>query len=303
MNEVVKVAAAQVSPYFLDKEKTIDKACKIIEEVANNGAQLVVFPEAFVPGYPDWTWLIPNHKGADLNKLYVKLVENAISIQDKHTKLLCDAARKNKIYVVIGVNERNSEASNASLYNSILFIDDQGEIMGVHRKLIPTGGERLIWSQGDGSTLHVFDTKIGKLGGLICWENFMPLARYSMYQKGTQILAAPTWDKSPKWLSSIQFIAREGGMFVISVCQGLKKDDIPDEYDFKKNYPADREWINSGNSCIVNPKGDIIAGPLENEKGILYAELDLSEILSSKRLFDVTGNYSRPDVFTFEINK
>ena len=125
----------------------------------------MVFPEAFVPGYPDWTWLIPNNKGADLNKLYVKLVENAISIQDKHTKLLSDAARKNKIYVVIGVNERNSEASNASLYNSILFIDDQGEIMGVHRKLIPTGGERLIWSQGDGSTLHVFDTKIGKLGG------------------------------------------------------------------------------------------------------------------------------------------
>ena len=303
MSNFVKVAAAQVSPHFLNKEKTIEKACKVIREASNNGAKLIVFPEAFVSGYPDWTWLIPNHQSATLNQLYADLLENAISIPDESTTILCEVARENEIYVIIGINERNSESSNTSLYNSLLYIDDQGEIMGVHRKLIPTGGERLIWSQGDGSTLHTFETKLGKLGGLICWEAFMPLARNAMYQKGIQIFAVPTWDKSSKWLLSARYFAKEGGMFVISVCQAFKKDDIPDKYEFKSLYPADRDWVNSGNSCIINPKGDIIAGPLEKEEGILYADLDLSEIISSKRLFDVTGNYSRPDVFTFDVKE
>ncbi|MDD8018055.1 MAG: carbon-nitrogen hydrolase family protein [Bacteroidota bacterium] len=303
MYDQIKVSAAQVSPCFLNKSKTVDKACEIIKQAGSEHAKLIVFPEAFISGYPDWIWLIQNSKSKDLNNLYIELVKNAVSIPDSSTKQLCDTAKQAGIYVIIGMNEINVESSNNSLYNTILFIDDKGTILGKHRKLIPTSGERLLWSQGDGSTLHVFDTSIGKLSGLICWENFMPLARHALYAMGTQILAAPTWDKSVQWVSSLQHIAREGGAFVISSCMALKKDDIPDRYDFKKLYPQDREWINTGNSCIVNPKGEIIAGPVEAKKEILYADIDLSQITASKRMFDVAGHYARPDVFKFGVNR
>ena len=303
MTKNIKVASAQLSPIFLNKEKTVEKACKAILEAGENGANLIVFPEAFISGYPDWVWLIPNSKGADLNELYLKLVENAVSVPDSTTSKLCKAAKKANINVVIGMHERNSETSSASLFNSLLFIDDKGNILGKHRKLIPTGGERLIWSQGDGSTLCSYDTSAGKIAGLICWENFMPLARNTIYEFGTQILASPTWDKSPNWIQSMQHIAREGGLFVISTCMALKMDDIPDEYEFKKLYPEGREWINVGNSSIIAPNGQFLAGPLEAEEGILYADIDLKQIIKAKRMFDVVGHYSRPDVFSFKVKK
>ena len=299
----MKVTAAQLSPIFLNKEKTVAKAVKAIKEAGKNGSKLIVFPEAFISGYPDWVWLIPNSKGADLNALYIKLVENAVSVPDDSTGKLCKAAKEANINVVMGMHEKNSETSGSSLYNSLLYISDQGKIIGKHRKLIPTGGERLIWAQGDGSTLKSYDTSAGKIGGLICWENFMPLVRNAMYESGVQILAAPTWDKSPNWLISMQHNAREGGMFVISCCMALKMEDIPDEYEFKKLYPTGREWINAGNSCIVAPNGKIIAGPLEAEEGILYADIDLKDIIASKRMFDVVGHYARPDVFNFSVNR
>ena len=301
MTKIVKVAAAQLSSVFLNKEKTIEKACKAILEAGENGADLIVFPEAFISGYPDWVWLIPNSKGADLNELYVKLVHNAVSVPDDSTRKLGEAAKEAGINVVIGMHERNSESSNASLFNSLLFIDDQGLIMGTHRKLIPTGGERLIWSQGDGSTLRSYDTSAGKIAGLICWENFMPLARNAIYESGAQLLATPTWDKSPNWIQSMQHVAREGGLFVISSCMALKMDDIPDNYAFKKLYPEGREWINVGNSAIIAPNGQILAGPLEPEEGVLYADIDLDQVIKAKRMFDVVGHYSRPDVFTFNV--
>jgi len=297
----VKIAAAQISPVFLDKEKTINKACETIKEAAENGAKLVVFPEAFIPGYPDWTWLVPNSKGAELNNLYEILLKNSVSIP-KDTKKLCAAAKEAGIYVVVSVNEKNSEASNSSLYNTIIYIDDKGNILGKHRKLIPTGGERLIWAQGDGSTLDTYTTPFGKLGGLICWENFMPLARTDLYAQGVNILAAPTWDKSSNWKISMQHIAREGGMFIISCCMVLKIKDIPDKFEFKKLYPKDREWVTTGNSVVVSPDGKIIAGPLEGE-GILYADLDLKLIAKAKRMFDVAGHYGRPDVFKFKVDR
>ena len=303
MTENIKVAAAQLSPIFLNKEKTVEKACKAIIEAGENGAHLIVFPEAFISGYPDWVWLIPNSKGADLSELYLTLVENAVSIPDDSTKKLCDAAKKTNINVVIGIHERNTETSNASLFNGLLFIDNKGSILGKHRKLIPTGGERLIWSQGDGSTLRSYDTSAGKIAGLICWENFMPLARNAIYQFGTQILVSPTWDKSPNWLQTMQHIAREGGLFVISACMAIKMDDIPNEYEFKKLYPEGREWINVGNSAIIAPNGKILAGPLEAEEGILYADINLQDIIKAKRMFDVVGHYSRPDVFNFNVTQ
>ncbi len=303
MTKNIKVAAAQLSPIFLNKERTVEKACEAILDAGEKGVDLIVFPEAFIPGYPDWVWLIPNSKSAELNELYLKLVENAVSIPDDTTKKLCKAAKKAKVNVVIGLHERNTETSNASLFNSLLFIDDQGSILGKHRKLIPTGGERLIWSQGDGSTLCAYDTSVGKIAGLICWENFMPLARNAIYEFGTQILVSPTWDKSPNWIQTMQHIAREGGLFVISACMALKIDDIPDEFEFKKLYPKGREWINVGNSSIIAPNGKVIAGPLEAEEGILIVDINLQDIIKAKRMFDAVGHYSRPDVFNFNLNK
>jgi len=301
MAKIFKIASAQLTPVFLDREKTIEKACNAILEAGEKEAKLIVFPEAFISGYPDWVWLIPNSKGAELNELYVKLVDNAISIPDDSTRKLCNAAKQAGISVVMGMHERNTETSGTSLFNSLLFINDEGEILGKHRKLVPTGGERLVWAQGDGSSFQSYDTSAGKIAGLICWENYMPLARNAVYETGAQILAAPTWDKSPNWLQSMQHNAREGGLFVISTCMALRMDDIPKEYNFKTLYPEGREWINTGNSCIINPKGQIIAGPLEAEEGILYAEINLDTITEAKRLFDVVGHYSRPDVFNFSI--
>jgi len=237
-----------------------------------------------------------------LNELYVKLVENAVSIPEKSTDRLCKAAKSAGINVVMGMHELNSETSSTSLYNSLLFINNQGVIIGKHRKLIPTGGERLVWSRGDGSTLRSYDTSAGRIAGLICWENFMPLARNAIYESGAQILASPTWDKSPNWLQTMHHIAREGGLFVISTCMALRMDDIPDKYEFKKLYPEGRDWINVGNSCIIAPNGKLLAGPIEGEEGILYADIDLQQIIAVKRMFDVVGHYSRPDVFEFNVN-
>lgn len=301
MIKKTKIAAAQLTPVFLNKEKTVDKACSAILEAGKNGAKLIVFPEAFISGYPDWVWLYPPHKTKELGNLYVKLVENAVSIPDDTTERLCKAAKDANINVVMGMNERNTETSNSSLFCTLLFIGDQGTILGKHRKLMPTNCERMVWSQGNGSTLKSYDTSIGKIGGLICWENFMPLARNAIYEAGTQIYVAPTWDKGPDWLGTMQHIAREGGVFVISNCMTLHIDDLPQE--LKEIYPKDKEWISKGLSCIINPKGEIISGPLDSEEGILYADIDLLEIIAAKRRFDVVGHYSRPDVFNFTINK
>ena len=288
-------------PYFSTGKKPWRRPVRLLRKLGEKGADLIVFPEAFIPGYPDWVWLIPNSKGAELNELYAKLVANAIDVPDETTEVLCKAAKKAGINVIMGMHERNTETSGTSLYNSLLFIDDQGVIMGKRRKLIPTGGERLIWAQGDGSDFRSYQTKAGRIGGLVCWENYMPLARTALYEAGIQILAAPTWDKSPKWLQSMQHIAREGGVFVVSTCMAIKIGDVPDGFAFKNLYPEGREWINTGNSCIIDPMGQIMAGPLEAEEGILYAEIDLNTITEAKRMFDVVGHYARTDVFNFSL--
>jgi len=303
MNNKILVSAAQLTPVYLNKKLTIEKACEAIFTAGNSGAKLIVFPEVFISGYPDWIWLVPNSNAKELNELYIDLLRNSVSVQDASTEKLCKAAKSANIHVAIGIHERNVKRSGSSLYNSILFISDKGKILGIHRKLIPTGGERLIWAQGDGSTLTAYSTSIGKLGGLICWENFMPLARTALYEQGTQILVAPTWDKSTNWIETMRAYAREGGMYIISACMALKVDDIPNKYNFKNMYPKEKEWINIGNSCIIGPNGKIIEGPLTSKEGILYAELNLDEISNAKRMFDVAGHYSRRDVFNFSLIK
>jgi len=297
------VAAAQFAPVYLNRAQTIEKACDVIADAGRAGVALVVFPEVFVSGYPDWVWLVPNSAGAALNDLYRELWENAVTIPDESTGQLCRAARSAGVHVAIGMNERNAEASHASLYNTLLLIDSEGNIVGTHRKLMPTGGERLVWAQGDGSTLHVWNTPFARVGALICWENFMPLARTAMYTGGAQILVAPTWDKSENWLASMRHIAREGGMYVVSCCMALHRDAVPDRLEFKSSYPADRQWLNAGNSCVVSPQGKIIVGPVSEREELIVAEVDLSQITAAKRMFDVAGHYARPDVFSFRVNR
>ncbi len=301
MTTPIRVAAAQLAPAFLDLQKTVEIACRAIAEAGSEGAELIVFPEAFLCGYPDWTWLIPNSRKAELDELYEVLLAQSVSVPDQATGRICQAAREAGINVVVGINERNAEKSGASLYNSLLFIDADGNILGTHRKLIPTGGERLIWGQGDGSSLRSYHTSAGSVAGLICWENYMPLARQAIFEAGAQILAAPTWDKSANWLQSMQHIAREGGLFVISCCMALPMKAIPDSFAFKAMYPEGREWVNTGNSCIIGPDGKFLAGPLEARQGILYADLDPGQIVRAKRLFDAAGHYARPDVFSFAL--
>lgn len=298
------IAAVQASPVFLDREKTVAKACRLIGAAAKQGARLIVFPEAFVPTYPDWVWALPPGEMGLASALYAELVANSVDIPGDATAKLSAAARKAKAIVAIGVNERNVEASGASLYNTLLYIDAEGQIMGKHRKLVPTGAERLVWAQGDGSTLEAFDTPLGKLGGLICWENYMPLARYAMYAWGTQIYLAPTWDRGTTWLATLQHIAREGRTYVAGCCMALRKDDIPDRFEFKQRFYKDAgEWINVGGSAIVDPEGNIIAGPSRAKEEILYAEVDPAMTAGSRALFDVAGHYGRPDVFELIVHR
>ena len=296
------VAVVQAASVFLDLPASVEKACALIAEAAAGGARLILFPEAFLPGYPDWVWVAPPGTQKPIhNAMNRALRENAVTVPDGNTQRLCQAARKAKVMVAMGLHERNTEASGASLYNTLLLIDARGEIIARHRKLMPTGGERLVWAQGDGSSLRVHDTPLGRVGGLICWENFMPLARQALYNQGEQIHLAPTWDSSDGWRGSMQHIAREGGMFVLSSCMALRMDELPDSLPFKALYPEGKTWVNRGGSCIVDPLGKIIAGPLMEAQGILTAELDLGLIAEWKWMFDAAGHYARPDVFRFSV--
>ena len=299
-----KIAAVQASPVFLDREATLAKACEMISEAGRSGARLVVFPEAFIPTYPDWVWRIPPGQHRMLADAYAELLEQSVEIPGSVTETLSRAARQAGVYVVMGLNERNARASNASLYNTLLYIDPEGNLMGKHQKLVPTAPERMVWAQGDGSTLEVYDTSLGKLSGLICWENYMPLARYSLYAWGTQIYLAPTWDSGEPWLSTLRHIAKEGRVYVVGCAIAMRKEDIPERFEFKAKYYSEvGEWINKGGSTIVSPDGKLIAGPLDEEEGILYAEVDPRQMRGPKWNLDVAGHYARPDVFRLTVSK
>lgn len=295
-----KVAAVQAAPVFLDRAATVAKACDLIAEAAAHGARLVVFPESFVPAYPDWVWAIPAGQDGTLGALYAQLLEEAVTIPSPATEQLCRAAQTAGTHVAIGITER-AGADGTSLYNTLLYIDAAGQILGIHRKLIPTGGERLVWSRGDGATLGVYPTPLGKVGGLICWENYMPLARYALYAWGVEIYLAPTWDRGANWLATLRHIARESRAYVVGCCMALRKSDIPAHLGLDRFYSDSDEWINHGDSAIVSPTGEFVAGPLQNAEGILYAPIDLDQLRRSRWNFDVAGHYARPDVFQLHV--
>jgi len=299
-----KIAAVQASPVFLDLDASVEKACSLIRETGKEGARLVVFPEAFLPGYPVWVWFIPAGHTHPLREVYSELHANSIGIPGPETERLGEAAAEYGVAVAMGVNERNSEGSDSSLYNTLLFLGPDGSILGKHRKLIPTAGERMVWSQGDGSDLEVFDLPFGKLGGLLCWENYMPLARYALAAWGEQIHAAPTWDRGEPWLSTMRHIAKEGRAFVLGSCQPFHKDDIPDRFTFKEKYLDGVEgWLNPGLSVIVDPDGKVVAGPAEEEETILFAEVQPDQLIGPRWQLDPAGHYARPDVFELRVHR
>jgi len=297
------VAAVQAAPVFLDREATVEKACSLIAEAGARGAKLAVFPEGFIPAYPFWIWFIPAGETHALRELYAELLDNAVTIPSAATDRLCAAARDAGVHVAIGVNERNAEASGTTLYNSLLYIGADGRILGKHRKLVPTAGERLVHAQGDGSTLEVYDLDIGRLGGLVCWENYMPLARYALYAWGVQLYAAPTWDRGEPWLSTLRHIAKEGRAYVLGCCSAMRRTDVPDRYAFKAKYLPDAEWLNPGDSAIVDPDGKFLVEPVREREEILYAEVDLRRLSGPRWQLDVAGHYARPDVFQLTVRR
>jgi nitrilase len=297
------VAAVQTAPVFLDREATLEKACKLIAEAAGNGARLVVFPECFIPTYPMWVWFLQPMKTAELRELYTELLDNAVTVPSDATERLCAAARESNVAVSIGMNEVNAESSGATLFNANLLIAPDGTIVGKRRKLMPTGGERLVHGFGDGSTLEVSELEIGRVSCLTCWENYMPLARHAMWAWGAQIHVAPTWDRGEPWISTLRHTAKEGRVYVIGCCSAIHVNDIPDRYSFKESLPDGMEWINPGDSAIVDPDGKFVAGPANEEDTILYGEIDPANFRGPRFQLDVAGHYGRPDIFELTVNR
>ena len=296
----IKVSLVQESPVFFDKEKTMDKMEEIIAQNAALGCNLIVFPESFIPGYPrGFTFgAVVGNRTEEGRKLYTHYYKNSISLDGPDMDRLIDMAKSNGVYLCVGVTEK--QEVNGSLYCSMIYISPTNGLLGVHRKIKPTGTERLIWAEAGGESLTTFDTKIGKLGGLICWENYIPMARMAMYKQGVEIYIAPTADSREAWTSTMQHIALEGRCFVLGCNQYYTKSMYPEE--FKEFVSDEKEKMCEGGSIIVSPLGEIIAGPLFGEAGCLIAELDLDEVQDSKLDFDVIGHYARNDIFELTVN-
>lgn len=302
---MLKLAVAQESSVLLDRKKTIEKAVSVVEQAVAVGAQLVIFPEAFIPCYPAWIWrLRPGGDWGTSEALHARLLDNSVNLDSNDLAPLCDAAKKLKITVVCGLNERDSQLSKATLYNTVIIIGPDGKILNRHRKLMPTNPERMVWGFGDGSGLNVVETTSGRIGTLLCWENYMPLARYTLYSQGIDIYIAPTYDSGDDWIGTLRHIAREGRCWVVGSGVVLTSDDIPADFPEKEAlYPDSETWINPGDSVVIAPGGEIVAGPKRKEKGLLYAEVDLNRVGIAKRALDVAGHYARPDIFTLHVNK
>lgn len=301
----VKVAAIQASPVMFNKEESIKKACRLIREASREGVHIVLLPEAFIPAYPrglDFGMKVGVREshGRDL---WLKYWENAVDLNSRDLDKIKSTVKKAKITLAMGIIEREGDFGSATLYCTLLYINSNGEIIGKHRKLKPTGSERSIWGEGDGSTMPVFQTEHAKVGGLICWENYMPLARMAMYGKGVEIYFAPTADYRDTWNICMQHIAFEGRCFVLGCNQYITKDMYPNELNLDGELSKYPNTISRGGSVIVAPSGKILAGPLYDREGILYAELNMSEIIKGKLDFDVTGHYARPDVFKLQVDE
>lgn len=316
----VKVAVAQTAPVFMDKEKSIEKACRYIKEAGDNGAELVVFPEAFIPGYPAFYTLGYESNPHDWTDYMIALQDNSISIPGDDAQVLVNAANKAGAYVVIGCNELSDAPGSQTVYNTLLFIDRNGGILGKHRKLMPTYTERVYWGMGDGSDLKVYQTEIGRIGGLICWENHMTAVRAHMINQGEEFHIAVwpgNWQRGSEQLleadtspggnncliqSLIRVHAFEAGAFVLSACGYLTEEDFPERWNYIKNSDhINFDW-SSGGSAIINPAGRQLFEPHFEKDAILYSDCYANQIKAVKAIFDSLGHYSRKDVIGITIN-
>ncbi len=300
-----KLAIVQTPPVFLDREATLQRAVGHVEEAAAGGAELVVFPEAYIPGYPSWIWrLKPGGDWGQCETLHGRLLEQSVDISRGDLKPLCEAARRHQVTLLCGINERDSELSRSTLYNSYVIIGADGELLNCHRKVMPTNPERMVWGFGDGSGLNVVDTPCGRVSSLLCWENYMPLARYALYAQGVEIYVAPTYDSGDDWIETLRHIAREAGCWVVGSGNLLRGSDMQvDVGDARDIYPDADEWVNPGDSVVIAPGGKVVAGPMRQESGILYAEIELSKVGLARRPLDVVGHYARPDIFQLKVNR
>jgi len=301
---VTRLAIVQKAPAFLDRAACLRIAVAAVAEAAAGGARLVIFPEAFVPGYPAWIWrLRPGGDMALSERLHRALLENAVDLTNDDLAPLREAAREHRVTVVCGINERDGAFSRGTLYNTVVTIGADGSMLNRHRKLMPTNPERMVWGQGDATGLRPVDSACGRIGALICWENYMPLARYALYAQGLDVYIAPTYDSGDRWIATLQHIAREAGCWVVGSGVAFRASDIraaaPGMADL---YPGADEWINAGDSVVIAPSGKLAAGPLRNDAGILYADINRQSIDDARRTLDVTGHYSRPDLFSLRVH-
>lgn len=299
-----RVALIQHPPAFLDRAATLDRAVTAIDEAARGGAQLIVFPEAYVSGYPAWIWRL--RPGGDMGlteQLCALLRAGAVDLDADDLRPLREAAKRNSVTIVCGINERDGGFSRGTIYNTVVIIGTDGALLNRHRKVMPTNPERMVWGFGDASGLKAVDTPAGRVGALICWENYMPLARCAMYAQGVDIYVAPTYDSGERWVASMQHIAREGGCWVLGSCSAFQARDLPDTMPGKAAmYPSPDEWINAGDSVIVAPSGKIVAGPLHESRDTVVADIDLAAAGTARRTLDVVGHYARPDLFQLHVN-
>ncbi len=298
----VTVAAVQAAYILMDQRACLDKAVTLLQQAADAGARIVVFPEVYIPGTPIWIDSRPIWDGDE--DWYAMLVDQAVVVPGPITEALGGAARASGSYVVIGVQER--EPHGTTIYNTTLYFGSDGALLGKHRKLMPTGSERTVWGMGDGSTLPIIETPHGRLSGLTCWENFMPLARYYLYSQGVDIWAAPTLVARDGWIAAMRHIALEGRCYVIGVNPCLHVDQIPVDFPHRDrlwvNDHDNEGWVEPGNSVIIHPTGKVLAGPARHEETILYADVDLAAVHGARRLFDPVGHYSRPDIFQLRVD-
>ena len=302
--EPIVVAAVQAPPAFLDRDATVDKAVALIEEAANEGAKLVAFPETWIPGYPSWIYHAAEWDEPRSKRTYARLLANSVQVPSAATDALCAVAREAEAHVVVGIHERDSDYSAGTIYNSLLFISDQGSILGVHRKLVPTHAERIVWGRGDGSTLHVFETPLGRIGGLICWEHWMPLTRFAMHAKGEQIHIAAWPDAEDAHHLASRHYAFEGRCYVLCVGSHTTARELPDDFELTEamGVSGDDELL-TGGSGIIGPDGRWLAGPVSGRETIVYAELDMARIAEEQQALDAAGHYNRPDIFSLAVDE
>ncbi|NBC26383.1 MAG: nitrilase [Bacteroidetes bacterium] len=295
-----KAGCVQATPSLFNKEETVNGMQRWVQKAAGEDVKLLIFPESYVPGYPAGLGFgtVVGSRTEKGRQQFRELWENSVEVPGPETDRMGEMAKTHKMLLVVGVTERDSISK--TLYCTLLYFGANGQLLGKHRKLKPTAAERLIWGEGDGTTLSTFDTDLGVIGGLICWENYMPLARMAMYKKGIEIYVAPTADARDSWTSTMIHIAREGRCYVIGCNQIIRKEDYPNH--LRPELADDRpEVLSRGGSVIVSPMGDLLAGPLYNEEGLLTAELQQKTLIESKMDFDVIGHYSRNDVFNLSV--